>query len=133
MIVSGEQLRDSAVHRHVSSPRPVCADSVAVAHELSCPAACGIFPGPGIEPEYPALADGFLIAEPPGKFSLSFLDLTFFHLASLFKEGSRLGKRGLVQGHTVCDRIQTPGCCSLPPAYPLCLSLSAMMVVSSCF
>ena len=91
-----------------------CPGSVVGAHGLSCPAACGIFPGPGIEPEYPALADGFLITEPPGKFSLSILDLTFFHLASLFEEGSRLGKRGLVQGHTVCDRIRTPGCCSLP-------------------
>ena len=29
--------------------------------------ACGLFPDPGIEPVFPALAGGFLTTEPPGK------------------------------------------------------------------
>ena len=43
------------------------AGSVVVAHRLSCSAACGIFPGPGLEPMSPALAGGFLTTAPPGK------------------------------------------------------------------
>ena len=39
-----------------------------VEHELSCPVACGIlFPGPEIEPMFPALAGRFLTTGPPGK------------------------------------------------------------------
>ena len=42
--------------------------SVAVARELSCPAACGILvPRPGIQPASPALGGGFFTAGPPGK------------------------------------------------------------------
>ena len=41
--------------------------SVVVAHGLSCSEACGIFPGPGIEPVTPALAGRFFTTEPPGK------------------------------------------------------------------
>ena len=42
--------------------------SVAVAHELSCPAACGILvPPPEIEPMSPALEGRFSTIEPPGK------------------------------------------------------------------
>ena len=42
---------------------------VFLVHGLSCPAACGILvPGPGIKPEYLALAGGFLTTGPPGKF-----------------------------------------------------------------
>ena len=41
--------------------------SVVVAHRLSCPKACSIFPNPGIKPTSPALADGFLTTGPPGK------------------------------------------------------------------
>ena len=45
-----------------------CQGSVAVAHGLSCPVACGIFVlGPGIKPMFPALAGGFLTTGPPGK------------------------------------------------------------------
>ena len=36
-----------------------------VAHGLSCSLACGIFPGPGLEPVSPALAGGFLTTVPP--------------------------------------------------------------------
>ena len=47
---------------------PKRAGSVVVAHGLSCPVACGILvPRPGIEPVSPALQDGFLTTEPPGK------------------------------------------------------------------
>ena len=38
-----------------------------MAHGLSCSAACGILPGPGLEPMSPALAGGFLTTVPPGK------------------------------------------------------------------
>ena len=42
--------------------------SFLVAHELSCPAACGILvPQPGIEPLSPALGGRFSTAGPPGK------------------------------------------------------------------
>ena len=41
--------------------------SVVVTYELSCSAACGDFPGPGIEPVSCALAGGFLTTGPPGK------------------------------------------------------------------
>ena len=41
--------------------------SVVVAHGLSCSTACGILPGPGIEPMSPALAGEFLISGPTGK------------------------------------------------------------------
>ena len=42
--------------------------SFLVAHELSCPAACGIsVPQPGIEPLSPALGGRFSTAGPPGK------------------------------------------------------------------
>ena len=41
-----------------------------VAHELSCPAACGILvPLPGIEPVSPAFQGWFLTTGPPGKSS----------------------------------------------------------------
>ena len=49
----------------------VCGLLIAVAspHGLSCPAAWQILvPRPGMEPESPALAGGFLITGPPGKF-----------------------------------------------------------------
>ena len=36
-------------------------------HRLSCSVACGIFPGPGLEPVSPALAGGFLTTAPPDK------------------------------------------------------------------
>ena len=45
--------------------------SVTVAHGLSCPLACGIFPD-GIEPVSPALAGRFLTTGPPGRSLLSF-------------------------------------------------------------
>ena len=38
-----------------------------MAHALSCPETCGIFPDGGIEPACPALASGFLITGPPGR------------------------------------------------------------------
>ena len=41
--------------------------SVAVAHGPSCSTACGITPGPGVEPVSPALADEFPTTAPPGK------------------------------------------------------------------
>ena len=41
--------------------------SAVVAHRLSCSAACGIFPRPGIEHVFPALAGRFLSTVPPGK------------------------------------------------------------------
>ena len=41
-------------------------DSLVVVHGLSCPVACGILvPRPGIEPESPPLASGFLTTGPP--------------------------------------------------------------------
>ena len=44
------------------------ADSVAEAHVLTCPMACGILvPQPGIKPTSPALQGRFLTAEPLGK------------------------------------------------------------------
>ena len=46
-----------------------------VAHGLNWPTACGIFPGPGIETRFPAMA-GFLATELPG--SPSFIILVFF-------------------------------------------------------
>ena len=45
---------------------------------LSCSAACGNLPGPGIEPVSPALADGFFTTEPPGKPLLLFYVLVFW-------------------------------------------------------
>ena len=36
-----------------------------MAHGLSCYAACGNLPGPGLEPMSPALAGGFLTTAPP--------------------------------------------------------------------
>ena len=46
--------------------------SVVVARGLSCPMACGfLVPWPGIEPESPALQDGFLTTGPPGILSIS--------------------------------------------------------------
>ena len=36
-------------------------------HGLSCSVACGIFPGSGIEPVFPALAGGFLTTGQAGK------------------------------------------------------------------
>ena len=44
-----------------------CLGSIVMAYRLSCPMACGLFPDPGIEPVFPALAGGFLTTEPPGK------------------------------------------------------------------
>ena len=42
--------------------------SAVVSYRLSCPTASGILvPRPGIGPESPALAGGFLITGPPGK------------------------------------------------------------------
>ena len=41
--------------------------SAVVAHRLSCSAACGIFPRPGIEHVFPALAGRFLTTGPLGK------------------------------------------------------------------
>ena len=38
-----------------------------MAHGLSCSAACGNLPGPGIEPVSPALAGRFPPTAPPGK------------------------------------------------------------------
>ena len=38
-----------------------------MAHGLSCSAARGNLPGPGLEPVSPALAGGFLTTVPPGK------------------------------------------------------------------
>ena len=38
-----------------------------MAHGLSCSAACGDLPGPGLEPVSPALAGRFLTTAPPGK------------------------------------------------------------------
>ena len=40
---------------------------VIMVHGLSCSAACGNFPGPGIEPMSPALAQGFLTTGSPEK------------------------------------------------------------------
>ena len=47
-------------------------DSAVVAHELSCPSACGIFPNQGSN-FYPALAGEFLTSGPPGKVPVIFL------------------------------------------------------------
>ena len=44
-----------------------CADSVVVAHGLSCSAACGMFPDQGSNPCPLALAGRFSTAAPPGK------------------------------------------------------------------
>ena len=56
---------------HVSSivvaPGLQSADSIAVAHGLSCPVACGIFPDQLMETLSPALAGGCFTTEPPGK------------------------------------------------------------------
>ena len=41
--------------------------SVVVAYRLSCSAACGISPGPGLKPVSPALAGRFLTTAPPAK------------------------------------------------------------------
>ena len=41
--------------------------SVLVAHRLSCPAACEIFPDQGLNPWSPTLAGRFLTTGPPGK------------------------------------------------------------------
>ena len=49
------------------------AGSVVVTHGLSCSAACGNLPRPGIKPVSPALAGGFLTTAPPGKPCGSFL------------------------------------------------------------
>ena len=49
------------------------AGSVVVAHGPSRSAACGTFPGPGLEPVSPALAGGFLTTAPPGKPHFRFL------------------------------------------------------------
>ena len=38
-----------------------------VAHGLSCSMACGIFPGPEIEPVSPALAGRLFTAQPSGE------------------------------------------------------------------
>ena len=43
------------------------AGSAVVAHGLSCPAACGIFPDQGSNTVSPALAGRFLTTAPPGK------------------------------------------------------------------
>ena len=44
------------------------ASSVAAAHRLNCPGACGILvPQPGIEPASPALEGIFFTTGPPGK------------------------------------------------------------------
>ena len=40
---------------------------IIVVQGLSCSEACGIFPEPGIEPVYLALAGGFFTTEPPRK------------------------------------------------------------------
>ena len=47
------------------------AQAQVVAHRLSCSAACGIFPRPGLEPMSPALAGEFLTTAPPGKPTVS--------------------------------------------------------------
>ena len=56
---------------HVGSVVVACGlqstGSVVVAHRLSCSTACGIFPGPGLEPMSLALAGRFLTTAPPGK------------------------------------------------------------------
>ena len=54
-----------------------------VAHGLSCSAACGIFPGPGIEPMSLALAGGFLTTVPPGKPPQFVLKTEHFHYVSV--------------------------------------------------
>ena len=51
----------------VVSCRLQSAGSVVVAQGLSCSAACGNPPGPGLEPESPELAGRFLTTVPPGK------------------------------------------------------------------
>ena len=51
-----------------------CSGFSSVAHGLSCSAACGNLPGPGLEPVSPALAGGFLTTVPPGKpYPINFL------------------------------------------------------------
>ena len=40
--------------------------SYGTTHGLSCSAACGYLPGPGIKPTSPALAGGFFTSRPPG-------------------------------------------------------------------
>ena len=42
--------------------------SYGTTHGLSCSAACGYLPGPGIKPTSPALAGGFFTSRPPGTF-----------------------------------------------------------------
>ena len=60
------------------------AGSVVVVHQLRCPDACGIFPGPGIEPLSPPLQGGFLTTGPPGKPNRWFLKCSF--VAKTFQE-----------------------------------------------
>ena len=55
-----------------------------MAHGLSCSAACGILPGPGLEPMSPALAGGFLTTVPPGK------SLAWFYLDQDVTDPDRL-------------------------------------------
>ena len=61
--------RTSVVAHELSShgSRLSSADSVVVAHRLSCSKACRIFLHAGIEPVFPALTVEFLTSGPPGK------------------------------------------------------------------
>ena len=67
---------------------PEFAGSVAVAHGLSCYAACGILvPQPGIEHVAPALEGRFLTTGPPGKSLRGNLWLCGSAAISHFKKG----------------------------------------------
>ena len=50
----------------VAIPRLQTTSSIVVAHRLSWLYGMWDLPGSGIEPMFPALADGFLTTEPPG-------------------------------------------------------------------
>ena len=69
------------------APRLYSADSIVLAHGLSCSAECEIFPDQGLNPLSPALAGRFFATEQSGKphfiyLFLFFLIFTFIYLFS---------------------------------------------------
>ena len=68
----------------IAAPGLWSTGSIVVAHGLSCPAACGIFPDQGSNPVSPALADRFFTAEPPGKPWQFYFVFTYLWLCWVF-------------------------------------------------
>ena len=56
--------------------------SVVMVHGLTCPAACGNLPGPGIKPVSPALAGRFLTSGAPGSPHFTFVSDLKLHCSS---------------------------------------------------